>query len=123
MVNEVCENVKEEVSGQALSPRSGKTTPCSKCSTENSAVKKHQQVVVTGGSLLKGTEAPTCRPDLLYREICCLPWARIRGVTCNLTNSVEPLDYYSLLIFHVGTTDVAARSLRSIKRDFKALGR
>jgi len=36
---------------------------------------------------------------------------------------VEPLDYYPVLLFHVGTKNVATRSPRSNKRDFRAMGR
>lgn len=36
---------------------------------------------------------------------------------------VEPLDYYPVLLFHVGNKDVATRRPRSGKRDFRALGR
>jgi len=39
-----------------------------------------------------------------------------------LPTLVWPLDYYTLLIFQVGSSEVAARSLRAIKRDFRALG-
>jgi len=45
------------------------------------AVKKKRRVVVVGDSLLRGTEAAVCRPDLTAREVCCLPGARIKDVT------------------------------------------
>jgi len=37
--------------------------------------------------------------------------------------SVQPWDYDPLQLFHVGTHDVATRSPRLIRRDFRALGR
>lgn len=36
---------------------------------------------------------------------------------------VQALDYHPLLFFHVGTNDIATRSPRSVKRDFRALVR
>ena len=39
-----------------------------------------------------------------------------------LPTLVWPSDYYPLLIFQVGSDEVATRSLRAIKRDFRALG-
>jgi len=35
---------------------------------------------------------------------------------------VQPSDYYPLLIFQAGSNEVAMRSPRAIKRDFRALG-
>ena len=40
-----------------------------------------------------------------------------------LPTLVWPSDYYPLLIFQVGSDEVAIRSPRAIKRDFRALGR
>jgi len=36
---------------------------------------------------------------------------------------VQTSDYYLLLLFHLGTSDITTISPRSFKRDFKALGR
>lgn len=41
----------------------------------------------------------------------------------NCQRLLQPSDYYLFLHFHMGTNDVAMKSLRSIKTDFKALGR
>ena len=79
-------------------------------------------MIVVGDSLLRGTEAPTCRPDALSREVCCLPGARIRDVTERLPSLVQSTDYSPLLLFHVGTSDTARSSLRSTKEDYRALG-
>jgi len=35
---------------------------------------------------------------------------------------VQPSDYYPLVIFQVGSDEVATRSPRTIKRDFRTLG-
>ena len=39
---------------------------------------EHLVGACSGSSLRQGTEAPSCRPDLLPREVCCLPGTRIR---------------------------------------------
>ncbi|XP_068782230.1 uncharacterized protein [Struthio camelus] len=83
--------------------------------------RKKRRVIVVGDSLLQGTEAPICRPDLLSREVCCLPGARIRDVMERLPRLVHASDYYPLLIFHVGANDMKGK-LETIKRDFRALG-
>jgi len=46
----------------------------------------------------------------------------VRDITCKLPSLVQPLDYYLLLLFHVGAEEVAVHSRRVIKRDFRALG-
>ena len=79
-------------------------------------------MIAVGDSLLRGTEAPICRPDALSREVCCFPGARIRDVTERLPSLVQSTDYYPLLLFHVGTSDTARSSLRTIKKDYRALG-
>ena len=35
---------------------------------------------------------------------------------------MQASDYYPLLVFQVGRNEVAERSLRAVKRDFRALG-
>ncbi|XP_074991813.1 uncharacterized protein LOC142074828 isoform X2 [Calonectris borealis] len=116
-------NEKEEEPVQAVLPRSERPTPRNKTCIKTSAEKEQRRVMVIGDSLLCRTEAPICRPDPLFREVCCLPGAQIRDVTTRLESLVQPSDYYPFLLFHVGTNDVATKSLRSIKRDFRALGR
>ena len=78
-------------------------------------------MVVVGESLLRGTEAPVCCPDTLYREVSCLPGTRVRDVTERLPSLVQSTDYYPLLLFHMGTSDTVRSSLRSIKKDYRAL--
>ncbi|KAJ7408371.1 hypothetical protein BTVI_59779 [Pitangus sulphuratus] len=85
--------------------------------------KKQQQVMVIGDSLLSRMEAPIYRLDRLFTEVYCLPGVQIRDVIRRLMSSVQPSDYYLLLLFHMGTNDIATRRPRSIKRDFRALGR
>jgi len=84
--------------------------------------KKKQQVPLVGNSLLKGTEAPICRPDRESREVCCLPGAKVRDVAERVPQPVKSTDYYPLLLLHVDTNDTASQNLGSIKEDFKALG-
>lgn len=71
----------------------------------SSATRKARNVLVIGDSLLRGTEAPICRPDDFSREVCCLPGARIRGVTERLPSLVTPTDYHPLLLFRVGSDE------------------
>lgn len=75
-----------------------------------------------GDSLLKGTEGLIHHPDPTHREVCCLPGAVIRDIARKVTHLVQPSDYYLLLIFQAGNDEVARRSPRAIKRDFRALG-
>lgn len=42
---------------------------------------KERRVVVTGGSLLRGTEGPICWPDPTRREVCCLPGVWVRDIS------------------------------------------
>jgi len=46
----------------------------------------------------------------------------VRDITRKLPSLVQPSDYYPLLLFHVEGDEVAVRSPRVIKRDFRALG-
>ena len=87
------------------------------------STRKTRQVIVVGDSLLRGTEGPICRTDPPLWEACCLPGARVKDITRKLPSLVRPSDYYPLLLFHVGGDEVAMRSPRAIKRDFRALGR
>ena len=74
-----------------------------------------------GGSLLKGTEGPIYRPDPTHREVCCLPGARVRDFAKKVKRLVRPTDYYPLLVFQAGSDEVATRSPKAIKGDFKDL--
>ena len=112
----------EEEHTQAVLPRSERPAPHNKTCTKTSAEKKQRQVTVIGDSLLCGKEAPICRPHLLFREVCCFTGAQMRDITTRLNSLVQPSDYYSFLLFHKGTNDVATESLRSIKRDIRTLG-
>jgi len=58
----------------------------------------------------------------LSREGCCLLGGHIRDVTKRLPSLVQSTDYYPLLLFLVGTNNTARSSLRSIKKDYRALG-
>ena len=40
-----------------------------------------------------------------------------------LPSLVRPTDYYLLLLFQVGSDDLGRTSLRTLKKDFRALGR
>ena len=92
------------------------------CVKTTSVKKEKRWVIFIGDCLLRGTEGPICRPDPLLREVCCLRGAQVKDVTRKLPTLVWPLDYYPLLIFQVGSDEVATRSLRAIKRGFRTLG-
>ena len=46
----------------------------------------------------------------------------MRDDSRKLPSLTHPSDYYILLIVQAGNNEVAERSVRSIKRDFRALG-
>ena len=91
--------------------RSSWPMPC----TKTAPIKKKRRVIVTGDSLLKGTEGPIYRPDPFLREICCFPGAWVKGVKRKFPTLVQPSVYYPLLIFQAGRSEVATRSLMAIK--------
>lgn len=81
MGDEAHDEIEKEEPLQAPSPRAHQPTPRSKTCIKTSAEKKQQQAVVIGDSLLSRTEAPICRADPLFREVCCLSGAVVRDVT------------------------------------------
>lgn len=56
--------------------------------TKSCKRKKHP-VLLVGDSLLRGTEAPICRPDIQSGEVCCLSGAKIWDVTERLPQLVK----------------------------------
>ena len=76
-----------------------------------------------GGECLAKAEGPLCRPNPLHREVCCLLGVRVKDVRKKLPSLVRPTDYYPLLLFQVGSDDLGRTSLRTLKKDFRALGR
>ena len=86
----------------------------SSLSIKTSSAKKIQQVTVISDSLLNGMEGPICRPDPLYREVCCLPGAKVKYVRKKLLSLVRPSDYHPLL-FQVGSDDIGRNSLKTEK--------
>lgn len=93
VADEECAKREEETSTQTLPLRSDQPRPHSKCSTKTGTVKKWQQVVAVDDSILKGLEAPICRPDPLHRAVCCLPRAQIKDVTRKLSSAMQPSNY------------------------------
>ena len=110
------EKERPVTSGETL--ELSKAVQSARCMTA-SATNKRQRMVAVGNCLLRSTEAPICWPATLSREVCCL-------------SGMSPRNYqasYSLLTviihcccFHVGTSDTARSSLRSIKKDYRVLG-
>ena len=84
--------------------------------------KKERRVIVVGDSHLRGTEGLICWPDPTRREVCCLPGTQVRDISRKLAGLIRPADYYPLLIVQAGSDEVANRSLRAIKNDFRGLG-
>ncbi|XP_075208143.1 uncharacterized protein LOC142313042 [Anomaloglossus baeobatrachus] len=90
---------------------------------KNVVEKKKRRVVVMGDSLLRGTEAAICRPDMTSREMCCLPGAKIKDVSDRISELLRPTDDYPFLLIHVGTNDTARNELETICSDFEDLGK
>ncbi|GAB0186650.1 hypothetical protein GRJ2_001130300 [Grus japonensis] len=63
-----------------------------------------------------------CQLDSLSREVCCLPGVHIRDATDRLQSLLQSTDCHLLLLFHTGSSDTGRSSLRSIKKDYRALG-
>uniref|UniRef100_A0A493TS73 Uncharacterized protein n=1 Tax=Anas platyrhynchos platyrhynchos TaxID=8840 RepID=A0A493TS73_ANAPP len=136
--NSLLRQGKDEAEGLESSPNAG-SNPAKRVkiggSTEHSdwgraehcittrATKKERRVLVIRDSLLRGTEAPICRPDNLSREVCCLPGARVRDVRKALPQLIKPEDYYPLVVIQVGSREAATRKMRNIKKDFASRGR
>ncbi|CAJ0916575.1 unnamed protein product [Ranitomeya imitator] len=91
--------------------------------TAKSTAKKQRRVVVVGDSLLRGTEAAICRPDITAREVCCLPGAMIKDVTDRIPKLFNSKDVHPFLLIHVGTNDTARKDLPTICKDFEELGK
>ena len=94
----------------------------SSLSIKTSSAKKKQQVTIIGDSLLKGTGGPVCRPDPLQREVCCLLGAWVKDVRKKIPSLVRSSDYYPLL-FQVCSDDIGINFLKTMRKDFRALGR
>lgn len=51
-------------------------------------------------------EAPICQPELISWE--CLFWQVLRSEMCGyIAKAYQPMDYFPLLLFHVGTNSVS----------------
>ena len=100
-------------------PKSDQSSP----SIKTSSTRKKQWVLVIGDSLLKEAERPICRPNPLHKEVCCLLGAQVKDVRKKLPSLVWSTEYYPLLLFQVGSDDLGRTSLRTLKKDFRALGR
>ncbi|KAK4825248.1 hypothetical protein QYF61_025647 [Mycteria americana] len=68
-----------------------------------------------------GLETTVYQPDLLSREVFCLPGIWIGDIVERLPKLVQTYDCYLLLFFHVGTNDSARGNLESIKTDYRVL--
>ncbi|KAF7240265.1 Gametocyte-specific factor 1, partial [Varanus komodoensis] len=85
--------------------------------------KTWRRVIAVGDSLLRGTEAAACRPNLEMREVCCLPGTLIQHVKDRVECFVHSGGHQLLLMIPVGTNDVARQGVVGITRDFEALGK
>ena len=117
--------IEGEVSGEVMEdllrrePKVRRSLP----RLETTSVRRERKVAVVGDSFLRRSEGLICRPDLSRREVCCLPGARVRDITRKLPNLVRSTDYFPLLIVQVGSDEIPQRSLRTMKRKFRGLGR
>lgn len=62
--------------------------------------KKGKRVLVAGDSVLRGIEAPVCRPHKLSREVCCLLVVIIHDTKKMLLGMGKVKDYCPFLLFH-----------------------
>jgi len=116
-----CEGQANEDVGESPSrglPRMSQSAP----HIMTAPVKKKRRVIVIGDFVQNGTVGPICRPDPSHREVCCLPEAQVRDVVKKLPGLVQPSDYYPLFVMQIGDDEIAKRSPKAIKRDFRALG-
>lgn len=90
-------------------PRLDQQSPHIKNSIKTSTGKKKD--MVTGYSLLRGMEAPICRPESIFREVCCLPRDQVMDFTKELSTAFRALPISSVS-HRLGTSDVASRSLK-----------
>lgn len=95
---------------------SERPTPC----VTATSMRKKRRVVVVGDSLLRSTGSLICWAGPLLREVCCIAGAQVKDITRKFPSLVQAWDYCLLLVFHVGG-EVATGSLRTIKRDCRAL--
>lgn len=84
--------------------------------------KNDRRVIVIGDSLLRGMKGPVCQPDTTCREVCCFPGACVRDISMKLPGLICSSDYYPLLIVQASSNEVAERSLKMVKEDFRELG-
>lgn len=49
------------------------------------------------------------------------PWGLVRDIARKLPGLLHPSGYYPLLTVHAGSDEIAERSPRAVKRDFRAL--
>jgi len=81
-------------------------------------------VIVVENSLLRDMEPPICQPDALSREACCLQGSLVRVVTERLPSLVQSTDSTTICYYSFTWTPViqTRSSLRSTKKDYRALG-
>lgn len=79
-----------------------------------SATKKGWRVLIIGESLLGGTEVPLCCPDILSRDMCCLPGAHIRDIRKALPQLIKLEDYFPFIVLEAGSQDAAMRKLKDV---------
>ena len=71
---------------------------------------------------------PSCEEQKALRvsltlPVGCLPGAQVRDISRKLPGLICPSDYYPFLIIQAGSDEIVEKSLRSIKKDFRGLGR
>lgn len=81
------------------------------------STKENIQAMVTGDFFLMGTVGRTCRPDPLT-EVCCLSRAQVKDMIRKLPTLVQPSGCYLLLIFQLGSNEIATRNPKAIKKDW-----
>jgi len=75
-------------------------------------------VLVSGDSMLAGTEAPICCPDKLSGELCCLPGECVRDVKETSMYLIKQEDHHPLVVIQVGSWEAAMRKWQNIRKGF-----
>lgn len=71
-------------------------------------------MVRVGKSLLRGIEAYVVYL-IIIEMICCLPGMCIQDMITNLPRPVKPVNFYQLLMIHLGTNDTTNKTPESVK--------
>lgn len=84
--------------------------------------KKGEVGIGIGDPPVRGTEGPISWQASLLREVICFPEGWVGNVMGKLSALVQPLDYYPLLLSHVGKDEVCNMKAKDDQKGFQGLG-